>query len=548
MSWRSVYLKTLRDGRAAVLGWGLGIGLLVLIAESSVGSVLAAPGAKQALAGVAQSFSWAADPVAVTTVGGYTTWKLGFTVLIMAIWPLIASVRILRGAEERGTMDVLLSVPRSRLRVALESVAAIWTSLLAMGLLVALLTYVGGRLAHAGFGPSAALLFGLNLAVTCGVFGSFALVISQFTQQARTASGATGGVLFVAVMLDMLQRTIPGTTWLSSLSPVYYYNLSKPLVPSFGVDPWAMLGLLSLSVVLTGVAVGIFVRRDMGRSAVAPPDRSPRAPVPTSPQAAWSLRSLYTRGLATVVAPTLWWTLAMAGFAAFAMLATKQLSDQLMKLIADTPAFRLVLLRLGGGAAGANQALLSALFSFLPLLIMVFAVTQASRWGSDEEEGRQDLILATPRPRRRVLLARFAAVASAGLFIGIVTLVVASSTAAAVGLTLQPGHLVAATLALVPQFLLMTAIGYLAAGWLATALETGLLSFLLAGWFVIAFVGPELGWSSAVLKLSAFTYYGTPLVHGVAVGDTAVVLAVTATALGFAVVRFARKDIGRFWR
>jgi len=134
------------------------------------------------------------------------------------------------------------------------------------------------------------------------------------------------------------------------------------------------------------------------------------------------------------------------------------------------------------------------------------------------------------------------------VFIGVVTLAVAAATAAAAGLALQPGHLVAATLALVPQFLLMAAIGYLAAGWLATALETGLLSFLLAAWFLIAFVGPELGWSSAVLKLSALTYYGTPLVHGMAVGDTIFVLAVTVAALLLAVVRFAHKDVGRFWR
>ena len=35
-----------------------------------------------------------------------------------------------------------------------------------------------------------------------------------------------------------------------------------------------------------------------------------------------------------------------------------------------------------------NAALLSALFTFLPLLLMAFAVTQAQRWSADEEEGR----------------------------------------------------------------------------------------------------------------------------------------------------------------
>ena len=44
-------------------------------------------------------------------------------------------------------------------------------------------------------------------------------------------------------MVDMVHRVVPGTEWLSRLSPVYYYNLSKPLVPSYGTNPVALLVL-----------------------------------------------------------------------------------------------------------------------------------------------------------------------------------------------------------------------------------------------------------------------------------------------------------------
>jgi ABC-2 type transport system permease protein len=551
MWWRSVYGKTLREGRGAIVGWGVGMGLLLLAVQATVGSVMAAPGAKQALASMTQSFRWAADPVAVTTVGGYATWKLGFTVLMMAIWPLIASARVLRGAEERGSMDVLLSVPRGRLRVALESVAAVWTSLLVMALLASLIGYLGGLSAHAAYSLVDALLYGLNLALICGVFGSLALAIGQFTERARTAAGATGGLLFAFIVLDMLHRTIPGTAWLSALSPVYYYNLSKPLVPSFGSDPWAMLLLVAISAALTGVAVALFVGRDVGSSVrlLRRTGGRPRNGVrpPAQLRDGWSLRSLYARGLATIVAPTLWWTLGIAGFAAFTIVATEQLAVQLQTLIADSPQLRLVLTAFGGGATRVNEALLGALFAFLPLLIMVFAVTQASRWAADEEEGRQDLILSTPRARHRVLLARYATVATAGLFIGLVTLAAVDATSAAVGLSLRSGHLTAAVLSIVPQCLLMAAVGYLFAGWLAAALESGLLSFLLALWFFISFIGPELGWPPVVQRLSAFYYYGTPLLDGLVVGNVLVVLGASALILAGASVRYMRKDIGRLW-
>jgi ABC-2 type transport system permease protein len=71
------------------------------------------------------------------------------------------------------------------------------------------------------------------------------------------------------------------------------------------------------------------------------------------------------------------------------------------------------------------------------------------------------------------------------------------------------------------------------------------LSFLLVIWFFISFVGPELNWPDATLRLSAFYYYGTPLLNGLPVGDTLLLLAVAVVALALASARFVRKDIGR---
>jgi polyether ionophore transport system permease protein len=90
---------------------------------------------------------------------------------------------------------------------------------------------------------------------------------------------------------------------------------------------------------------------------------------------------------------------------------------------------------------------------------------------------------------------------------------------------------------------LIAAIGYLASGWLRTAADTGLISFLLAAWFFISFVGPDLKWPDATLQLSAFYYYGTPLLHGLQFGNIAVVVIAGAVALALATYRFASKDI-----
>ncbi len=549
MWFTSVYLKTLRDFRIAILGWGAGIGLLIYAVLIAVPSLVTTAQARAYLIETAVLFKWIAEPIQVATPGGYATWKYGFTILVMALWPLLVASRMLRGEEERGTLDVLLAVPRGRARVALEKVAAMWTALLAMGLIIGLLAFAGGASVHANFGLGGGLIFGLNLALICGVFGSIALLIAQFTRERSVAAGMTGGLLLLCIVLDMLHRVFPSTEWLSRLSPIYYYNLSKPLIPSYGVNPGALLVLVALNVGLSGAALGLFVRRDVGDVVALPgwlrlPERAPQ-PARALPVNAWSLRSVYTRGLATVALPTLWWTVGIAGFAGWMVVIAKQTENILPGLIAGSPLLKGIFTKVGGGAATTNATLLSFLFVLMPLVLMAFAVTQASRWASDEENGRQELVLATPQTRLTVVLARFGAVATATVLIGVVTLAATALATAITGLKLDGGHLAAATLSIIPLGLLIAALGYLLAGWLRTAVDTGLLSFLLVLWFFITFVGPELNWPAGVLRLSALYYYGTPLLNGLPVGDTLAVLVVAAAALALAAARFVRKDIAR---
>jgi ABC-2 type transport system permease protein len=246
------------------------MGLVVVSPMASVDALVKSPRARQQIASLAASFSWNAEGVALNTIGGYATWKIGTFIFLTAVWPLLAASRTLRGEEERGTLDVLLSLPQSRMRVALEKVAAMWTALLAMGLLVGLVAFAGGRKFGGGFSLGDGLLFGVNLALICAVIGGVALLISQFTRERSQAAGWTAGLLLISIVLDMVHRVIPGTSWISHLSPIYYYNLSKPLIPSYGARAGAMLLLLAMAAVLSGAAIRLFVRRDIGGTVPLP--------------------------------------------------------------------------------------------------------------------------------------------------------------------------------------------------------------------------------------------------------------------------------------
>ena len=544
---RSIYLKTIRDYRVAIAGWGIGMGLTIVSPMASVSALIKTPEARAQLASLAQQFKWAADPVAAGTVGGYATFKIGIFILLMAVWPLLAASRTLRGEESTGTLDMLLSLPRTRLSVAVQKVAAMWTALLLMGAIVGVLAYLGGAQFKGEFNLVDGLLFGLNLALICAVFGAISLFVSQFTQERTTAAGVTGALVIVFIAVDMVHRVIPNTDWFSHLSPIYYYNLSKPLVPSYGISAGGMLVMVALVVVLTVAAVALFVRRDVG-AAVRIPIASRFVPAPVAskalPERDWSLGSLYARSLATVAMPTFWWTLGIAGWGAWMVVVVKQVVSSLTKLLSGSASAELrIIQNIGGGASRLDQVFLSAMFELLPILLMAFAVTQVNRWAADNDEGRLEIILTTPHPRVEVLLARFAALATATVVIGIVTLLASAAASAIAGVSVDGGNLAAATLGMIPLGLLMAAVGYLAAGWLRTAADTGLLSFLLAGWFFLSFIGPDLKWPDTTLRLSPFYYYGTPLLHGLDFANLVVIVVVAAVSLALASVRFARRDL-----
>jgi ABC-2 type transport system permease protein len=542
----SIFLKTLRDYRIPILGWGIGMGLVVVSPMASVATLLTTPEARAQLASLAATFAWNADPVAVTTIGGYATFKIGIFIFLIVVWPILAGSRMLRGEEERGSLDVLLSVPRPRLRVALEKLAGMWTALLAMGLLIGLVAFGGGRTFGADFGLGDALLFGLDLALICAVFGGLSLLISQFTKERGPAAGATAGLLLIFIVLDMVHRIAPNSEWISRLSPIYYYNLNKALIPSYGVNAGAMLLLAVLAIGLGGMAVWLFNRRDVGGTVPLPrwlrrPERQASRVLPVGD---WSLRSVYARSLRTIAMPTFWWTLGIAGFAGWMVYAVQLLETKMSTLLSGNAGFTQIIKNIGGGDASLNAGFLSAMFVFLPLFLMAFAVTQVNGWSADEQDGRLELVLATPQRRLSVLLGRFAALASATIAISVITLLVCAGSAAASGLQLNGGNLAAAILGMIPLGLLVAGIGYLASGWLRSAADTGLLSFLLAFWFFVSFIGPELKLPDVTLRLSPFYYYGSPLLNGLQLTSILGIIAVGAAALALGAVRFTRKDIG----
>ncbi|HEX6819962.1 MAG TPA: ABC transporter permease subunit [Ktedonobacterales bacterium] len=543
----SVFLKTLRDFRVAILGWGIGLGALMAIVLSAVPSLVNTPQAKQALIDTAKGFDFFWEPVAVATPGGYALWKYGALLAFPAIWGLLSGSRLLRGEEERGTMDVTLSLPRSRTRVALEKLAALGVATLLIGLLIGVFAALGGAGVNAGYSFGDALLFGLDVSLITAVFAALALFISQFTHNQGTASGFTGALFALAILLNSMRLVEPSAEGLARISPIYYFSLSKALIPSYGTNPGALLVLAGMAGVFTALALALFLPRDIGASIRLLPalGGTSSARARRLPTRDWTLRSIYARSLRVLALPTVWWSIGIGFFAVVFTVLARQTEKNIAQLLQGSNFQGLLNAFASGGDIATNAGFISIIFTFLPLVFSIYALIQASSWASDEEQGRYDLLLATPHSRRRVMLARYFAFVTSLLTITAVLLVATLVAAARASLALDYGLVVEAAVGILPIALVVASVGYLLAGWVHSGAVTGVLGALLALSFVVQLFGPLFSWPDWTQRLSLFALYGSPLIKGLEWGTMVALLAIAVVALGLGTWRFARKDVGR---
>ena len=210
------------------------------------------------------------------------------------------------------------------------------------------------------------------------------------------------------------------------LSPVYYYNLSKPLVPGYGANAAAHAR--------PRLDHG---RADGGRASGSSPDATSAALCCCHAGCGCgrarrerALPYLFGTGHSARSMRAAWrWSRCpppggpwpSPGCGSWMVVIVQQTAAQLRSLLEGSAMLK-GFVNVGVNDSATDAAILSALFIFLPLLLMAFAVTQANRWSADEEDGRLELVLSTPQSRLSVLLGRFAALATATVIIAVVTL------------------------------------------------------------------------------------------------------------------------------
>jgi ABC-2 type transport system permease protein len=266
----AVFFETLRRSWKTMLYLGGGIAVLAIY---YVLMVMDEKMLKQ-LSGMVENFQWlinalgGGDAAFMTTPEGLLNYVFySWVVLIIAAYAIIAGLNVTSSEEDRGILDILLSMPIPRWRVVLEKLlayAVIITGVVALGHVALVLgiqnspvlrsaVTIGtpARLAECSFNMIPPLLLVL-------VFTALMATLVR-----RRSMAATIAAVFViaSFFIEMIGRSVPSADKLRVLS--FYSVYDSAGVMKNGLAWGNVIGLLTAAAILLAGALVAFQRRDI---------------------------------------------------------------------------------------------------------------------------------------------------------------------------------------------------------------------------------------------------------------------------------------------
>ena len=179
--------------------------------------------------------------------------------LALAFFPILAASNAIAGAEEHGTIDVLLGNPIPRWQIVAGSFAATALSLLGILAILGLATYGSAVALDVELSLARTAEAVLNLWPLCAFFGGLAMLCSALFHRRLLAVAIPGAVLVASYFVNALGNAVESLEDAQPFTAFYYYGSAI----EDGIE-WASFGGLALAAgLLILLAALAFSRRDI---------------------------------------------------------------------------------------------------------------------------------------------------------------------------------------------------------------------------------------------------------------------------------------------
>ncbi|HYB25517.1 MAG TPA: hypothetical protein VEF89_02765 [Solirubrobacteraceae bacterium] len=422
----------------------------------------------------------------ILTVGGYSAWRVGGTLAIVAaVLGVVAAVRALRTEEEAGRAELVLAgiIGRgSAFGAALAGVAG--------GMLVLGLAQTAGLLAG-GLPAGGSMYLALSDITVMVVFVGIGALASQLAPTRRTAIEIGIAAVAVSWLLRVAADTSSGVGWLRWATPLGW---AEELRPFTGAQPLVLLLPAAATLAMLAAAARIVAVRDVGTGLLAVPDSAePRLWLLSSPTAQ-ALR----RELPSVIA----WVLGVGLYGIVMGVVSKSVSSAgISKKLSRE------LAKLGSGSVLTPSGYLGFAFIFFVMAAALFACSQVAAARHEESDEQLETLLAQPVGRHGWLGGRLLLATAGILAVAATASVFTWLGAASQGESVSLPRMLEAGVNCLPVGLLFLGLGALAYALVPRA-STGVAYGLVAVAFLWYLVGTLLGVPKWLVDLTPFQHVG----------------------------------------
>ncbi|OBJ81307.1 hypothetical protein [Mycobacterium colombiense] len=323
-------------------------------------------------------------PVAIDNPGGFTVWRTGTAVSVLASgWIMLAATRITRGEEDSRRWDLILAGRLRIVDVVVRCLAALVGSTTLIGVAVA----AGLLVAHTE--PTGAVVHAIGISLVAATFAITALLAAQLMPSRSGATGVTAAALGLSLMLRMIADGSHQIAWAAWMTPFGLAARSAPYAEN-RIIPLIVLG--TFPIVLAGAALFAASHRDLGDGVVTVPvSHSPRTRL---------LRSIGGFAFRRAARTTLGWA---TGIVAYFFLVGVLLPS-ILKLFQTNPRFAKLAAPAGMGGHEVVNVGAAVLFGVLAVPTGLYAAVRLAAMVSDERAGQLNLLVAQPISRARLLI------------------------------------------------------------------------------------------------------------------------------------------------
>lgn len=259
-----MFWRALKDLRWTVFWYAVGLivyGLLILSVYPTVRDNAEQMG--QLIGAFPKPIMEAFGATNMTSLAGFVGGKF-----LNVMWPLIMSVFLIMAGTglvarevERGTIELLLSVPESRTRLFAAKLCAFLIGILVLVSATVGSLALGAVLVDASLAFENLLSLGAVLAAFSVAVAGYSVLLSSFSKDRGKPAGIAAGITIVFYLAWVVSGLSEDWEWLENVSIFTAFDPQRAL-QSGQVDATHIAALLAIGLFCVIVALVVFRRRD----------------------------------------------------------------------------------------------------------------------------------------------------------------------------------------------------------------------------------------------------------------------------------------------